>query len=372
MILYFGLILILEMIFIIVGAARKKRKCLDIFNGLFFGTLISLLMYYIYIQTDVYSYDTGEWSAAFGALIVLGGTFIANAMFGVIGLILQIVFRKKNLIETIKKGKVFKWTLLVSLISFAIIFSQFSIKSKQKNTIDNEVKDVAMTYLMEKYGTDNFECSKVARRYYEVNGFIGTDNLDYYELDVVYLGDNTEFRIQMMVDEERKILKDSLNDNLMFKYYKMYYNTDMFETSKKNEETKLNNYFKTKQLNIVATLESEYYDSSVDISVPNNYGKIPTKEELYNLILDYHFKHRFQVTIDTNEIKDSNNETELKEYLIKLSNYIIEYYGDLRDYRVSFFYQIGPNRYHSGVISINKDYIELTINGNSEEIKRQI
>lgn len=369
MTIYFLTILILEILFISLADMKKNKKYFKIFNGLFFSFFISIFLYFLYFTSDVYSYDTGEWV---GLIELVESMFlcIANVVIGLIGLIFQKRSKKKELfIDTSKKGITIKYILIVSIISFIIVFSQFIIRYNEKINIENEVKEETMIYLKGKYGNDDFEIIDIDRNF-AATGFIGTDLLLYYEIYAVYLPDNIEFYIELDVDNSRNILRDSSYDTLISKYFKRYFNDDDFKNEGNIAKEKLSEYLKIKQLNVNILLHNYSYDLTARDALQNNYGKIPEKEELYNLILDYHLKHEFEIIINEDEIKSEDVKSELREYLIKLSNYLIDYYDDLDDYEIICSYNGGRNKYFRGTININKEYINIDVGSIEEKIRR--
>lgn len=367
--IYLFLILILEIASMVIAKKSKNKKYFKISNGLFWGFFISIFLYCIYFLSDLYSYDTGEW-VQLTELIISAFFCIINLILGLISLIFQIISKKKNnFSNTSQKGTTIKYIFIVIIISFIIILSQYLIRYKEKNIIENDVKQETMIYLKEKYGTDNFEILDIDRDF-AANGWIETDYLENYEIEVIYIPDKIKFFINLDVDGTRKVIRKSSNDTLISRYFDIYFTDDDFKNDGNNAKEKLSNYLKTKELNVDVLLDNYFYDLTARDVLSNDYGKIPTKTELYNIILDYHLKHEFEIKINEDEIKSNDIESELRVYLITLSNYLIDYYNKLDDFEIYCSYDGGKGKYFRGTIRINKEYINIDVGSIEEKISK--
>lgn len=368
--IYFLAILGLEIKFMIFANKEQNKKFFKVFNGLFLGFFISIFLYCLYSYSDIFSYDTGEW-VTLGALIKSAIFCILNLIIGLIGLISQKRTKKKQFSDTSKKGNTIKYILIVLAFSLILITSQYIIKYNKKIKIENEIKNETMIYLKNKYGSSDFKIVDINRDYAE-NGFIGTDYLENYDIYAVYLPDNIRFYIYLDVDDSRNILKSSFDDRLISTNYseKYFKDTDFKNNSNKAMED-LNEYLKGRGLNANINLYNHYVIGlDNNKAVPNDYGRIPSKEELYELILNYHVKHDFCITIDKYEMKSDDLKSEVRKYLIKLSNYLIDYYNDLDDYEIYCKYNDNNGNFFKGRLTINKEYININGNLMNEEIKR--
>lgn len=368
--IYFLLIICLEIKFIIKGVKEKNKNNFKIYNGLFFSSFVTIMLYYFYFTSDIYSFDTGEWiwlKAFFQSLIFS----IISLIIALVSLYFQIKTKKKQYNDTSKKCITIKTFLLASLISLIFIFSQYFIRYNEKVTIDNEVRKETMLYLDKRYGTNDFKIVDIDRSFAE-HGFIGTNYLECYDIQAIYIPDNIKFYINLDVDDERKILKDSFDDTLTSKIYIKYFIEDDFKKDNSKEQESLLKYLKSNQLNVDISSNQQYsYDLIADEVLPNNYGKIPSKEELYYLILDYYQKHEYKITINKDEIKSDDIESELRKYLIKLSNHLIAYYGNLNDYEIWIEYNAESGKTFSGTINITEEYINIAVDSIKEQIKRK-
>ncbi|MCI8331055.1 MAG: hypothetical protein HFE04_03015, partial [Bacilli bacterium] len=312
-----------------------------------------------------YTYNTGEWVFLIGIIEV--PLCIINIILGIINLIMKKQYKKNNLlVDTSQKWITIKSILLITLISLMIVLGQYIPKNIEKNKIEKEIKEVTMTYLKNKYNNDNFKIEYIDR-HFSANGFISTNHLESYRIKAYYIPDNIKFYIDVEVNDSREILKNTYEDRLIYAYYKRHFKEEDFIVDGNIEKEKINKYLKEEQFNVELSLSDSYTFSAIDALT----NKIPSKKELYDLIIDYHMKHKLYIKIAENEIKGENIKLELKEYLIKISKNIIEYYDELDDYEVTCNYDRGRKDKFIGVIKINKEYINIEINGNIvEKIKR--
>lgn len=367
--IYFGIILILEIVSIIIAKISKNKKYFKISNGLFFGLFPSLFLYCIYFLSNLFSYDTGGWVQV-AELIISMFFCILNLIIGLISLIFQIISQKKNnFIDTSKKGTKIKYIFIVFIISSIIIFGQFVIRYNEKNMIENDIIQETMIYLKEKYGTDDFKILEIDREFAE-NGFMETNHLQNYDIDVMYIPDKIKFSINLDVDSTRKVLRESSNDTLISMYFDIYFTNNDFKNDGNIAKEKLSDYLKSKELNVEILLKNYPYSFITQDVLSNDYGKIPTKTELYNILLDYYIKHKFKIKINEDEIKGSDIKSELRVYLITLSNYLIDYYNELDDFEIDCSYDGGTGNYFSGKIKINKEYININVGSIEEKINR--
>lgn len=368
MLIYFFIILSMEIILIILANKNKDKKYYKIFNGLFWGFFISIFLYCIFSYTKIFSYDTGEW-VTIGALIQAGFLSILNLVIGAISLLFQRK-TKDQFCDTSNKKTTFKCFLIIIFISLIIIISQYMIKYNEKIKIENEIKKETMVYLENKYGSRDFEIVDIDRDFV-VNGFIGTNHLDNYNIYAIYIPDNIRFYIYLGVDDSREILRDSFSDRLISTIYsENHFKDDNFINNTNKEIENLNIYLKEIGLNANINLYSENAVSHDNEAVPNKYGKIPSKNELYDLILDYHIKHDLKIEIDKYEITSNNLKSEIRNYLVNLSNYLIDYYNVLNDFKIECYYNDNNGNFFKGQLTINKDYINISGNLIEEKIKK--
>ncbi len=357
MTLYLIAIIILEIAILIYIKKSKKKNTFKVFNGLFWSFYISQIVYAIYWRSDLFRYDTGEW-ITMGEMIKNFFLCLINFILGIIGFIFQKKAKNnQNYIEENTPHKTIYYTILVSIVTSLLIVFQYSFRYVEKRKIDNEIMEKTIDYLKEKYSSDDFKILDI-NRHFGANGFIGTDNLEEYNIKSIYNLDDTEFYIDVKVDDKRKIIKDSYEDTLMYAYFKKYFDVKDFINNGNDEKEKLNKYLNEKQINVKLQLNQFYKYTAFDV-LPDK--KMPSKIELYNLILDYHIKHELTLKIAIDEIKGDNVETELEKYLMKVSYYIIDYYKDLNDFKMTYNYNRDKKNNYIGELYIDKDYIKIKI-----------
>ena len=355
----------------IFTAKREKDICyFKKFYGLFFGLILSSLMYCIYTSSEIYSFDTGEWifvyPMMFSCFVV-----IVDLILLFISLFFRFISkdRKEYKKNSLSKLVGFKLFLLVCIISFLIIFLQYRIRLYEKKSIDEEVINETMIYLKDKYGNEDFEIIDIDRRF-SANGWIETDNLENYEVRVLHKNTNIKFRVELNVDGYRNILRDSSYDSFLNNYYRNEFNNKGFYIDGMVKMNAFSDYLnKYRNLNVNVTM-ADYYGLYSKRILPNDYGKIPNRKEYYNLIIDYQLRHEMKIVIDKDELAGDNLEKELRDYLVDLAYYIIEYYDNLEDYEINCSYR-SRDEYFGGSMYINKDNIILDVGSLEETIKRE-
>ena len=322
---------------------------------------LSAIAYYIYTSSDLYTFDCSGWNSIsnlFYATIVL----ILNFILMFISLLFRFVFKdKKEYKDRSVKFIGLKHFLLISVICYFVIFIHFAIRLYEKTTIDNEVIKITLDYLKDRYGSEEFDVIEVDREFSD-SGWIETDNLQYYDVEVIHKKTNIEFNVELDVDSNRNILEDSIGDWFLFK---RYYGTYKAGDFKDNFDIKFNlfvDYLKSKNLNLEVSASSYFNNGGAEENfVPSGYGKIPNKEEFFDLIIDYQLKNEIEIKIDENELLGNDIEKELKDYLYILAEHIISYYGDLEYFSFVCEYSYGNNRFWGDLI-INNNYIVLEFN----------
>ena len=364
----FGVILILELVFIIRGNKRKEEKYFKISNGLYWGLLPSLCFFYFYAISDIYSYDGSGWIAVseFFAITLF---FIINVIIGLVNFILRKKSKKKqDFKQDKKKGTIFKTFLLTVVISLLVILLHLTLRITEKTAIDSYVKKEAMIYLGDKYGTNEFEILEIDRNFAD-SGFIETDYLENYEISIMYVPEQIEFQLYLNVDGKRNVLREESYDDLGYLLFDLYFKNADLKNDSINEIGKLTTYLETKGYNVEINLRNDYYDLTAHDAIDNNYGKMPTEEEFYDLVLDYHLKHELEIQFGELAFNSNDYETELRLYLVELSNNIIEYYGELNDFEVHCSYKRN-NKQYGGRIIVNTDYVEIAVGPIEDKIER--
>ena len=152
-------------------------------------------------------------------------------------------------------------------------------------------------------------------------------------------------------------------------YYGKEHNMDDLKTLSVIKRNAFEDYLKFNNLNIDVS-EGEYYIYKSEYVVSNDYGKIPSREEYFNLKIDYYLRNELRITIDQNELLGNDVESELKDYLYNLADYIIDYYDDLDKFNIYCYYTSLDDVFYSGKLVINKNYIILDFN-NFEDSKER-
>lgn len=353
MFVFFCVIIYFEITNLIKGKKQKEKKYFTNFYAMFFGFVISALAYSIYVGTDLYTFDSSGWNSLYPL-------FMTAIMFGINCIILVISFfplNKKNYKKNSNLSDFFKHFFLVIGIGILLVLGQFIFQNNRKNKIDSEIANETVLYLKNKYGTDEFKIIEIEREF-AANGFIETDYLTNYEVEVIYLPQNIEFDIYLDVDDKRNIMKESSYDDFMSEYMKEYRYEHIDLEEEKNDFQK---FLNTKGLNIEISVD-DYLYTAKERAIPEKYGKIPTKEEYEELLVLYQLKTETKLTIKDGTLPGINPDEELKNYLLKATDYIIEYFGDDYGYRMSYACD-----FERGTVEFDKD--KIVYGGYNEKIE---
>lgn len=365
----FLVIILFEIFLLIIAKNEKSIKHFKIFYGTFFGLFLSNIAYYIYTASDLYTFDCSGWNSItnlFYATIV----FILNFILMFISLLFRFVSKdKKNYNNRSPKFIGLKHFILISVICCSIIFVHFMIRLHQKTTIDNEILDITLNYLKTKYGNEEFELGEVEREFVD-SGWIETDSLDCYEIDVVHRESHVEFDVILPADLENNVEVDKIYDDFVSLYYEKAHNIDDLKSVSAIKRNAFEDYLKLKNLNIDVS-DDDYYIYNPEYVVSNDYGRIPSKEEYFDLKINYYLRNEIRLTIDQNELLGNDIESELKDYLYNLAGYIIDYYDDLDRFNIQCYYTSLDDVFYSGKLIINKDYIILDFNKFEDNKKRK-
>lgn len=172
--------------------------------------------------------------------------------------------------------------------------------------MNSRIEKRTVDYLESKYGNHNYNVIKIEEEY-TYNGF----NKHLSNYNVMVKNSVTNKNILVTIDADT----NEYDDNLLNLYYENFdfYKDSNVQKSIGDELEKLNAFLQ-KKVNVKLSLDSydndEYYP---DISIPSDYGKIPTKKELYKLLSKYIIMNYLVITIDEDAIDNklySLNEAE--------------------------------------------------------------
>lgn len=221
MLIYFLIIIFFEIRNIYLGKTKKDKKHFKIVYSLFFSSLISAFINCIYGTSTIYTYNTGEWIFLFPMLTSFGFAII-NFIVLLITLFFHFISKKSKKYKNNEKSILFiKNFFITIIITLVIIVPQYIYKYIQKRNEDHIIINETMQYLEEKYETSEFEVTNIDRNF-SANGFISTDNLEYYLVHVVYLPNKIEFVVELNVDDNRNIIKDDIYDTFSLKQQNTY------------------------------------------------------------------------------------------------------------------------------------------------------
>lgn len=376
MAIYLIVLMILEIIVIVLGKITKKEKYSEILDGLFFGFYALIVAYYLYSVLSIiflFHFDSEKENLLLYTLIIHGFLSVLNLILGIIGF--KIVKKKKiNFSVLKKKGNTFTYFLIVIITGFINILSQDAVEYSKKIKTENQIKQETMIYLENKYGSKDFKIDYISRDF-AMNGFVTTDYLDNYDIYATYLPDKIKIHIYLDVDASRNILINTFKDDLIYTLSEKYFKKNDFTYTFEQSKYEFNIYLKEKGLNATASQYSIIrYINSSDIAelVPNNYGKVPSRKELYDLILKHYSTHDLTISIRKEKSDDLRND--IITHLISISNSITDYYNGLDEYEINFSFYNENESFSSGTLKITKEFIIIdgVLEGNDlkENIKR--
>ena len=365
----FAVCIYYEIVFLIKSKRKNDILYFKRFYGLFIGLFLSLILYMIHVSSDLYTFDRSGWDCM-EELIYAVIIMIINIILAIVSLLLRFVFKnKKKYKNTSKMIDFFKYFLIVVLLNTGLIFINHTNRLYKKYRIDKEVANEALIYLENKYGKEEFEILEIEREFAD-NGWIETDLLDYYEVEVLHVKSKKEFDVELSVDAKRNIIHEESCDSLLYGLYGKEIDEEELKTKGIIKKEAFEDYLnRIKLLNVNIEMSDYYENGHRDNSlIPNSYNKIPSEREFIDLVVDYKLKHEMTLTIDTNELKNSDRKKEIKNYLLILENYIIEYYDELEEYEIYCKYQNGKENYN-GKLIINNENIILDFNHFHEIVK---
>ncbi|MBR3116888.1 MAG: hypothetical protein IKF36_03325 [Bacilli bacterium] len=252
---------------------------------------------------------------------------------------------RDNKIKKIKLVLLFI-SIMVGISSFyagtLLLINQIKIQAKDDNR--NYIKEKITNYLDDKFGKGNCLINSVSEDYYtesigsrsKIEGYNATFVCNNKYKAYAYV--NLEHYDSLKIDYIKTELIKSIikTDNIDKEYYK----------DKIKEEIQKFSDYVNQSINMEIEENYIFIDNYDDEElIKDNYGKVPTFDEVYNLIYNHELKEKLVVK------RDKYN-SDVNEYLYKLSNIILDYYNNDLDY-----YKISYNNQYS--IIIDKDYIHI-------------
>lgn len=312
--LFYIICYIAAIIVLILANNKKDKKYFNIFGGIMLATGVAIF-YYFYIYPFVAMTDEGtDLGDAVLYIFFLFANIISFLTIGIVGLVRKkIIEKKEECIDTSKKITFIIPFLLTIIIFTIIVLSGFLYSHLDKKYI----KESAINYLENKYGDNDFEVINVSEEY-GLNGIVSKYLVGY---NIIVKSPKVNKKIIVNVDENLNEYEDNLInvycDDLDFE------NDITLKEELEKERQKLEEYLKQKY-NVTVNIDYINLDEYPTDAIPNNFSKIPTKDELRKFLYKYILSNYLEITVDSTEIDDKlYSMEEAKKMLadIKSSNY---------------------------------------------------
>ena len=346
----FLVIFIFQILILASEIKNNNRTFWEVYFSTVAAELISILGVYTYYQI----YLDMSLSIFLLLMLLLGIVVLSNIILMILGIIFNLM-QKKNLKNENKKIPRTKFKILKIILTFificGIIFGSLSIPRIYKSTLEKHVEQYTLNYMNNKYGNCSFKVTNVKKDY--TGGFFGT--VEKWDGFTIYL--KSKFVPESITVFCDGITKDSLKityDSLIPAYYQLdYWEHQEFKKDLiKQKEDKINKDFAS-NFNLSINLIDASYD------VPEDYGHIPSKEELVDLIninLDY-----ADITI-----KDKIKKDEQENYLKRLAGALIKYFDIQEEKYINYTWED-----IIGYIKVENDIVTIKINNLKTEFAKK-
>ena len=313
---------------------ENNQKLWAIYFSSLVAEVTSLLVVYI-IRAELIG-------TSFSDFIVFCMICLICIMENIILLVVGIVYfikQKKNIKEkTRSKNHILVKILFTFLCIYGGMFLIAYMPKMFKTETEKYIEDYVIKYMTTKYGDGNFKVIIIAKDY--TGGFFGEteEQSGYYvKMKTSY----TDEIVGMFIDGTTKETIEISYDSLILDYHKV------------DDIVDFQNYLMDKKIIILEEEYKKHFDVDIDFDcyykVPNDYGHIPSIDELVELCpvnTDY-------INIKVNDYVEKRNEL---DYLKRLAKYSIDYFN-VED-EVNIYYTLN---YRNGFIKINNSTITIKI-----------
>lgn len=304
--LYFFLLFIIQNFLIIEGSTSNNSKYWSTFKSIFIGIMAILPFSYMYMGYAINFSEKPDLGYALLTIFISILAFIVFFSQWIIGISFEKSAKKKfsDISPSTIKSKSFNFKpFIITIILFVItIVISYSLSIFKETTTTNNIKTNTIQYLNKKYGNSNFDI---------INE---NDTYGYSGIVVKYLTGHSLLVKSNITNNifEVKTNKDgtTFTDNFIYCYYKN--NLESEEGKKKienlhdkikNESSSFNNYLNN-YVKVSIRIPSSFLTVSyiIDNVVPENYGKIPTIDELYILFEQYIINYKQELFFEYDEL----------------------------------------------------------------------
>lgn len=298
---YYCIAFILQGVFIHKGKCENK-KYFSIFKSVFSAIMLSLPLYYMYIQFAIDNNSESDLGDAILSIFGLIVTFIFFIIQWIIGLVVEKRIKKKNLeSQNVIEKKLNIKAFFITVVSFILILGLSTFVPKLNNSmLNNNIETDTIMYLNNKYGDYGFTIIDVNENY-GYNGIV-QKYLTGYNITVNSSSINKNFEVRTGKEHT------SFFDTFIYNYYESFLNSN--DNKKKTDDLlirinteidKLDTYLNRYNKVSIRKFNTSYLDNNKIFNsnlIPDDYGKIPSTDELYKLTENNILNYQLELTID--------------------------------------------------------------------------
>lgn len=322
---------------------ENKKKLWPIYFSSLFAEVTSLLGVG-FIQANLMGTRFDEFIIF---IIISLACIVENIILLIVGIIFFIKQKKKIKNKSPKEKNYIFLKIFITFISVWIFSLLISYTPKLfKSELEKYIEDYVVEYMTKKYGDGNFKVLNIAKNY---SGGLWEPEVHsgYY---VKIKNSYTNNIISMFIDGTTKETIKVSYDGLLLDYYEKidedYGDITYFQEDLMNRKIKIVEDAYQKQFNVDIDFSCYY-------KIPDNYGHIPSIDELVELC-PVNTDH---ISVTVNDHVEKKNEL---DYLKRLAKYSMNYFKDEEE--VNIYYTLN---YRNGFIKIN--YSTITIKLDNEE-----
>ena len=336
----------------------------SIFHSLNIISIIAAIASSYIYSSVIVNNQIDSLSLGLGGMFIAAITVVFFVVLGIVGKIIQVIQKRKAISLGIIKNsnlKIVSKAAIIILSSFIISVVLSGVLLTTRDTgISTIIEKNSTQYLNEKYGEQDFVYKGCEADYVtygilsqSFTGYLATFKSEQYD---------TEFTVT--TDEKGNVEKDCFIQNYFKEELNSYRNKEEFEelAKKTNEavkliENKINEDGKIVEFDEVGGYELDGNDVFTE-GMPNDYGKVPTKEEMFTILENYYMAN----SLKFNFLEDNLDEKTIESYCDKIYDILKE--SLVNDEFVSRFYykiSVEDNKWESGFIADigNKKYFEI-------------
>lgn len=271
---------------------RQVEKYWYEFLGITIIIFLSDILAYLTLANNL---ATGYSEMVFICISIL----CCNMILWISGLIIKNKMKRLNN-ENDKKDKKIKrvpFSIIILICNFIIIFIAPTLLKLNNDKIS------IMSYLEQKYGDGNYKVVKIRKQYRKADGFFTGYDVDGYNYEIksdymenifiIHISNGSSYISSDYFLPVYYSEKYHLDYELYYEYddrtKETHYNFDKLEEYIRNNITAKTEDFATENFEIEDICRN--YDvqySTNSLIIPEDYGRIPSMDELIDLLIDYY------------------------------------------------------------------------------------